>query len=90
MLALEPWVMADPDELVVGMTPPVQDGGMVAGVRDPEVELGQEELAARLEEQVAETVGRINQGHIELVAIEAPRVQWRLGSPNSGCCRAFN
>ncbi len=40
-------------------------------MRDPEVDLNQEELAAQLEARVAETVGRINQGHIELVAIAA-------------------
>jgi hypothetical protein len=44
---------------------------MVAGILDLGDEVGQEELAARLEARVAEVVGRLNQAHVELVEIAA-------------------
>ncbi len=52
------------------MTPLVQDQGMASVTLPPEG-LDTEATARRLEAQVAETVGRINQGHVELVAIAA-------------------
>jgi hypothetical protein len=55
---------------------------MVVGVLGPPVELGQEDLAAAEREQrVAETVGRINQGHVELVAIEPTLVPTTTRGP---------
>jgi hypothetical protein len=44
---------------------------MVAGVLDPPVGLGQEQLACWMEERLAEVVGRLNQAHAEMVQIAA-------------------
>ena len=46
-------------------------GCMGVGVLDPPVEVGQEEMAVRLEARVATVVGRLNEAHVELVEIAA-------------------